>query len=756
MFTLPRLKWRQNTDNADKKKLLPTSCDNEKNNKNMIFKPNRTRLLKILLFLVLFLVILVNLAEFLKQYVMPSPNGTSGHGSSGKGTLLTLPALLLGSDLGFIRVGHMSVDLVTSTMTFTDPLWVPNPAAAAAAAAEAAAQGEEDEAGDGSYLRATFPSSIKDFSKETKDCGPSDNFETTASLCRLFGTHVQLKVTESKKENHITCYHIVWAALSKDFIPQNCFELDEAYWYGGPEVPRQMYPIEKSSIPMVPFVPGFDPSLIHSNLSLGPILERYWINSQGTGIVVDNLIPLHVSMNHNYNYKLCFKAEYDNSPYANPENSLPSLSYSVCKASNVKNLHEYLRKRWFENPVGAPTEMLGQPLWTTGEFFGDSIDQAKFLTYTDKIVRYGFVNSQVQLDTYSSLIGNTIISHTKFPNSNQMIGEIKATKLSVRIKMCVCSNLHVRHFNEGKQQGYWLMNTTSQEVAIASSRFGPTAMLDFTNPEATKWFAEKVLFMENSYGVQSFTFDLANIYALPFNFSSSIPMKNPSEYLTKLAEFAYVADHKAVVPGAFQSQKVPLFVETVAKNATWDYNSGLKNVIPNILTLGILGYPFILPSAIGGSNGTDSPPASKELFIRWAQMATYFPLMHFSIPPWYFDEETVKITQSLVKIHQRNVPLLKHLMKEAEVTGAPIIRPVWWIAPEDPIALRIDCEFLLGDSLLVAPILDPGNTSRNVYLPHGQWTDVLNGKRIEGGRWYKDYKVQLHQIATFQKLKSVV
>lgn len=89
-------------------------------------------------------------------------------------------------------------------------------------------------------------------------------------------------------------------------------------------------------------------------------------------------------------------------------------------------------------------------------------------------------------------------------------------------------------------------------------------------------------------------------------------------------------------------------------------------------------------------------------------------------------------------------------------TGAPIIRPVWWIAPEDPIALRIDCEFLLGDSLLVAPILDPGNTSRNVYLPHGQWTDVLNGKRIEGGRWYKDYKVQLHQIATFQKLKSVV
>ncbi|CAE1297162.1 SITS-binding protein [Acanthosepion pharaonis] len=496
----------------------------------------------------LFLVILVNLAEFLKQYVMPSPNGTSGHGGSGKGTLLTLPALLLGSDLGFIRVGHMSVDLVTSTMTFTDPLWVPNPAAAAAAAAEAAAQGEEDEAGDGSYLRATFPSSIKDFSKETKDCGPSDNFETTASLCRLFGTHVQLKVTESKKENHITCYHIVWAALSKDFIPQNCFELDEAYWYGGPEVSRQMYPIEKSSIPMVPFVPGFDPSLIHSNLSLGPILERYWINSQGTGIVVDNLIPLH-----------------------------------------------------------------------------------------------------------------------------------------------------------------------------------------------------------------SFTFDLANIYALPFNFSSSIPMKNPSEYLTKLAEFAYVADHKAVVPGAFQSQKVPLFVETVAKNATWDYNSGLKNVIPNILTLGILGYPFILPSAIGGSNGTDSPPASKDLFIRWAQMATYFPIMHFSIPPWYFDEETVKITQSLVKIHQRNVvPLLKHLMKEAEVTGAPIIRPVWWIAPEDPIALRIDCEFLLGDRLLVAPILDPGNTSRNVYLPHGQWTDVLSGKRIEGGRWYKDYKVQLHQIATFQKLKSVV
>lgn len=756
MFTLPSLKWRQNNDNPDSQmKLLPTLRDNEKNKKNMILKPHRTRLLKIVLFLLLFLVIVVNLAEFLKQYVRPSIGVMSGHG---KGSLFTVPVLrLLGSDPGFIRVGHLSVDLVTSTMIFTDPLWVANPAAAAAAAAEAAAQGEEDEVGDGSYLRATFPSSIKDFSKETKDCGPSDNFETTASICRLFGEHVQLKVTESKKANHITCYHIVWAALSKDFIPYNCFELDEAYWYGGPELPRQMYPIEKSSIPMVPYVPGFDSTIIHNNLSVSPILERYWINSQGTGIVVDNLIPLHVSMNHSYNSKLCFKAEYDNSPYANPENNLPSLSYSVCKASNVKNLHEYLRKRWFENPIESPIEMLGQPLWTTGEFFGNSIDQTKFLTYTDKIVKFGFLNSQVQLDSYSPLSGDIMISPMKFPNSKQMIDEIKATNLRVRIKMCACSNLRVQHFREGKEQSYWLMNNSSQKVAITLSRLETVAMLDFTNPEARKWFSEKIIFMKNSYGIQSFTFDLANIYALPFHFLSNIPMKNPSEYLTKLAEFAYATDHQAIIRGGFQSQKVPLFVEAYVKNATWDYNSGLKNVIPSVLTLGILGYPFILPSAIGGSNGTNSPPASKELFIRWAEMATYFPIMHFSIPPWFFDEETVRITQSLLKIHQRNVvPLLKHLMKEAEVTGAPIIRPIWWIAPEDPIALRIDCEFLLGDNLLVAPILDPGHTSRNIYLPRGHWTDVINNKKLEGGRWYKDYKIQLHQIATFQKLKPVL
>lgn len=88
--------------------------------------------------------------------------------------------------------------------------------------------------------------------------------------------------------------------------------------------------------------------------------------------------------------------------------------------------------------------------------------------------------------------------------------------------------------------------------------------------------------------------------------------------------------------------------------------------------------------------------------------------------------------------------------------GTPIIRPLWWHDPEDETALTSDSEFLVGDSLLVAPILEKGAQSRDVYLPKGKWKDNLRGQELVGPTLLKDYKTKLSEVATFTLWKEKV
>ena len=108
-------------------------------------------------------------------------------------------------------------------------------------------------------------------------------------------------------------------------------------------------------------------------------------------------------------------------------------------------------------------------------------------------------------------------------------------------------------------------------------------------------------------------------------------------------------------------------------------------------------------------------------------------------------------------IDKNVLSLLINLLLLSFITfpGAPIVRPLWWISPEDKDALMIDNEFLLGDELLVAPVLENKSRQRDIYLPPGgRWKDVLRQKLYDGGQWLRNYRVELFEIATFQLVKS--
>ncbi|WP_432154533.1 glycoside hydrolase family 31 protein [Streptomyces tricolor] len=161
---------------------------------------------------------------------------------------------------------------------------------------------------------------------------------------------------------------------------------------------------------------------------------------------------------------------------------------------------------------------------------------------------------------------------------------------------------------------------------------------------------------------------------------------------------------------------------------------GLRASLSLVLGLGLCGVPYSGPD-VGGFDGSPSP----ELYLRWFQLAAYLPLFrtHASLragrrEPWEFGAEVLEHARVALLERRRLLPYFLTLAHLARRTGAPYVRPLWWGAPEDR-ALR-DCEdtFLLGDGLLVAPVLDPGTDRRAVQLPRGRWYDTVTEEAHEG------------------------
>ncbi|WP_309318713.1 glycoside hydrolase family 31 protein [Streptomyces salinarius] len=155
--------------------------------------------------------------------------------------------------------------------------------------------------------------------------------------------------------------------------------------------------------------------------------------------------------------------------------------------------------------------------------------------------------------------------------------------------------------------------------------------------------------------------------------------------------------------------------------------AGLRSSLARVLGLGLCGVPYS-GTDVAGAEGTRSP----ELYLRWLQLAAHLPLLRTHGEPWEFGDEVLEHARVVLVERWRLLPYFVTLAHLARRTGAPYVRPLWWSAPEDR-ALR-DCEdaFLLGDCLLVAPVLRPGADRRAVRLPRGRWYDVVTERAYEG------------------------
>jgi alpha-glucosidase len=145
-----------------------------------------------------------------------------------------------------------------------------------------------------------------------------------------------------------------------------------------------------------------------------------------------------------------------------------------------------------------------------------------------------------------------------------------------------------------------------------------------------------------------------------------------------------------------------------------------------VLGTGLSGQPYTGPD-IGGFSGTPSA----ELYLRWFQMATFLPFFRTHSAhgtaqrePWVFGEPFTGIIRNYLRLRYQLLPYLYSLAWEISQNGHPFVRPLFWNEPGADALWQIDDEFMLGESLLVAPLLEEGQKRRSIYLPAGRWSSL--------------------------------
>jgi len=302
------------------------------------------------------------------------------------------------------------------------------------------------------------------------------------------------------------------------------------------------------------------------------------------------------------------------------------------------------------------------------------------------------------------------------------------------------------HYDEMRAMGLLALGADG-EPALVSSPNGPAAMPDLTNP-ATRTYVEGFLSaMEHDYGMDGWMVDFGEWLPTDATLSDgSDAMLQHNLYPSEWHRLSREVMDSARPDGDYAlfsrsgwtgEQGVAQIVWIGDQEANFLPGDGLPTVLPAMLNLGLSGIPFVTHDIAGFSGG----PSTKELYERWTELGAFTPTLrtHEGLRRdenwnWDTDAETTAHFRRFARIHQALVPELDALAAEAARTSMPMLRHLLLVFPDDAESAHIDDEAMLGNTLLIAPVVEEGATTRSVYLPPGSWFHVFTGERYEGGQ----------------------
>ena len=359
---------------------------------------------------------------------------------------------------------------------------------------------------------------------------------------------------------------------------------------------------------------------------------------------------------------------------------------------------------------------------------------------------------------------------TRFPNPPQMLSDLKKDgfKIIPIIDPGVKADPNYFAAQEGLQNDLFVKYPDGipyQGEVWPSWAYFP----DFTKKETRDWWGEKLSVFLNQ-GVEGFWNDMnepavwgggnvpdivqyydnglmsnhkkiKNVYALEMAKATRNGLKKFSEqrhFILSRAGFAGIQRYSANWTG---------------DNVSSDEHLRLACVMPQ--NVGLSGQPFI-GSDVGGFMGGEP---TNEMYIRWMQLGAFTPFFrgHSAIDtksrePFAFNETVEEFSRQAIQLRYKLIPFWYNEFYNSARTGLPIMRSMFvnYQNDENCYSRNAQYQFMIGENLLVAPVVNSTESTKRLYLPEGKWYDWINNKVVNGGEW-KIFEVPLNKIALYIK-----
>lgn len=303
-------------------------------------------------------------------------------------------------------------------------------------------------------------------------------------------------------------------------------------------------------------------------------------------------------------------------------------------------------------------------------------------------------------------------------------------------------------YQVAREKGYLALNEQGDTYLVDFGEFY-CGVVDFTNAEACEWY--KRVIQENmiGFGLDGWMADFGEYLPTDVVLSSGESAKMMHNAWPVLwAKINYEAVKEAgklgevvyfMRAGYTGTQKYCTLLWGGDQSVDWTLDDGLASVIPAALSSGMVGCG-LHHSDIGGYTSLHGNKRSKELFMRWAEMGAFTPVMrtHEGNRPYDCfqfdgDDETLEHLARMTNVYVKLAPYTRRLVKENAEKGIPVQRPLFMHYEEDETAYSLQYQYLYGPDLLVAPVHQEQQEKWSVYLPKDEWVHLWTGKTFAGG-----------------------
>jgi len=435
--------------------------------------------------------------------------------------------------------------------------------------------------------------------------------------------------------------------------------------------------------------------------------------------------------------------------------------------SSNKNLREaYIaaqRKHFPCDGRKLPDDFFTAPQLNTWMEFTYYPTQDKVLQFAREYIRNGFKPGVFILDEgWHGRYGSWEFDFSRFPDPRLMIHNLHEMGFTVLLWIVpfVCPDgpgfvrsIRPLEGTDSEAVKSLYLRKADGEVALVKWWNGFSAVLDMRDDANRRFLSRQLEHLMNDYGVDGFKFDGGSlgVYNPASIVNGDMPEDyNPCELNIAWNEFgrAYkYHEYKDTYKGGGKN----CIQRLRDKWHRWDEN-GIKSLIPCAINAGLTGHPFICPDMIGGGewtfNFTPGFQIDEELFVRMAQCSALFPMMQFSWAPWNaLSSGNLALCRAAADLHERLTPVIIRLIREAEQSGEPVLRSLEYNYPGMGYSCVTD-EFMLGNAILAAPVLEKGAAKRKVIFPEGKWIDAE--QRIFEGNSTHELDAPLEKILWFR------